>query len=373
MMVDTRSDWYTISNPEQIDTPAILVYVSRVKENIEKAVTVVKDPMRLRPHVKTNKSIEACQMMMEAGIRSFKCATVAEAEMLVRAGAKDILLAYQPVGPKQGRWLRLIQSAPEVVFSCLIDNDVVAQQLSDLGQQHNLIINAYLDLNAGTNRTGISTGEAAENLFLDTVPIPSIRVKGFHVYDGHLRQTDIKERTKACDEGYAPVLSSYKRLRALGHTIEVIAGGSTTFTIHAAREETVCSPGTFVYWDKGYGDGLPEQPFIPAALVITRVISLPAPGLVCLDLGHKSIAAENPLANRVSFLNAPGLTPISQSEEHLVLETAEDHSYKVGDLFYGIPYHICPTVALHERVFTVADGKQSGEWKVAARDKRLTF
>jgi D-serine deaminase-like pyridoxal phosphate-dependent protein len=128
-----------------------------------------------------------------------------------------------------------------------------------------------------------------------------------------------------------------------------------------------------VYWDKGYLDLCPEQPFLPAALVMTRVISMPDSTKLCLDLGHKSIGAENELSRRVYFLNAPGLRPISQSEEHLVVDAGKSHAYKIGDILYGIPVHICPTVALYERIYTVEDHRISGEWKNMARDRKITI
>ena len=54
----------------------------------------------------------------------------------------------------------------------------------------------------------------------------------------------------------------------------IIAGGSPTFSIHCKRKKIECSPGTFIYWDAGYADLCPEQHFLPAALVISRVIAL---------------------------------------------------------------------------------------------------
>jgi D-serine deaminase-like pyridoxal phosphate-dependent protein len=63
---------------------------------------------------------------------------------------------------------------------------------------------------------------------------------------------------------------------------------------------------------------------------------------------------------------------VGQSEEHLVLETNEDHPYKVGDVFYGLPYHVCPTVALYERVYTIENGIVTGEWKTVSRDRKIT-
>ena len=36
--------------------------------------------------------------------------------------------------------------------------------------------------------------------------------------------------------------------------LEIIAGGTPTFPIHAMREGVTCSPGTLVLWDYGYSD-----------------------------------------------------------------------------------------------------------------------
>ncbi|HEY0610599.1 MAG TPA: alanine racemase, partial [Chitinophaga sp.] len=89
--------WYTINNVDQIDSPALLVYPARIRENIDTAKAAIDDVQRLRPHVKTNKIAEVVQLMQDAGIQKFKCATIAEAEMLGKVHAADALLAYQPV------------------------------------------------------------------------------------------------------------------------------------------------------------------------------------------------------------------------------------------------------------------------------------
>ena len=128
-----------------------------------------------------------------------------------------------------------------------------------------------------------------------------------------------------------------------------------------------------MYWDAGYLKNYPEQPFLPAALVITRVISLPGKRKICIDLGHKSIAPENDLQNRVVFINAPGLNPLSQSEEHLVAEVSEDHSYNIGDVLYAMPVHVCPTAALYERSLVVENAQIITEWKTIARDRKISI
>ena len=53
-----------------------------------------------------------------------------------------------------------------------------------------------------------------------------------------------------------------------------------------------------------------------------------------------TVRAENEISKRVYFMNADTLKPVGQSEEHLVIEVQENHSYKIGDIFYGLPYHV---------------------------------
>jgi D-serine deaminase-like pyridoxal phosphate-dependent protein len=44
--------WYHISEINKLDTPALVVYPERVKQNIETAKIMIGDLSRLRPHVK---------------------------------------------------------------------------------------------------------------------------------------------------------------------------------------------------------------------------------------------------------------------------------------------------------------------------------
>lgn len=368
------TNWYQISDIEKLDSPALVVFPERVRANIQTAIQMVGNAARLRPHVKTNKSPDATRLMLEAGIQKFKCATIAEAEMLGICGAKDVLLAYQPLGPKLKRFVELIKKYPATKFSCLVDNLAAATEQSAVFAENDLVVPVFIDLNIGMNRTGIAGEEAAIHFYMACSALPGIEPIGLQAYDGHIRQTDFAARTAACDEAFSVVEKIKSELEKTGlPTPVIVAGGSPTFPIHAHRPDVECSPGTFIYWDKGYSDACPEQDFLPAAVLVTRVISLPSTNRVCTDLGHKSVAAENELSKRVFFLNANDLTPVGQSEEHLVLEAPEGHNHQIGDVLYALPYHICPTVALFEKVFTVENGGLTGEWKNTARDRRISI
>ena len=365
--------WYQIDNVGELDTPALVVYFNRVNDNINTLIKSINNIDRLRPHVKTHKSLQVCELMLNAGIKKFKCATIAEAEMLTQAGAPDVLLAYQPVGPKIHRLAALAHRFPSISFSCLIDNLETATQIADVFEQHATPLPVFIDLNVGMNRTGIAPAQAL-TLFEHCRTLKGISITGLHAYDGHIRDIDFTTRKNKCDEAFATVVALQADIKKnFNATLRIVAGGTPTYSIHCKREEVECSPGTFIYWDKGYQDTLPEQQFTLAALVVTRIISKPSPDSICVDLGHKAVAAENPLTNRVTFLNAPGLKPVGQSEEHLVLAIEDGKDYRIGDVLYGVPFHICPTVALHDQAAVVENGRITTNWKTSSRTRKITI
>ena len=367
------NDWYKIDNVEQIDSPALVVYPERITANIELAKSYVGIVGRLRPHVKTNKMTEVCRLMIQAGISKFKCATIAEAEMLALSGSCDILLAYQPVGIKITRLIKLVKAYPENRFSCIVDDAENASVINNLCQKEKLTLDVYIDLNVGMNRTGIKPHKAAD-LAKTIRSFKNIRLAGLHGYDGHVIAQDIAQRQTDADIAYAATDNVYHQIQPMfPYPLKMVVGGTPTFPIHARRTDCECSPGTFVFWDWGSKHNFPDMPFEYAALVICRVISIIDQQHICVDLGHKSVAAENPLPQRIQFLNAPEAKPVAQNEEHLVLEMPENNTYSIGQIFYGVPVHICPTVALYDKAFVIENGGMTDSWTVVARNRSINF
>jgi len=151
----------------------------------------------------------------------------------------------------------------------------------------------------------------------------------------------------------------------------VITGGTPSFPIHAKRKDVECSPGTCVFWDAGYQKNMPDLDYLPPRWCSRASRANPAGNRICLDLGHKSIASENPHP-RVVFPEIPDAKFIGHSEEHLVVESKLAAKMRVGDPVYGIPWHICPTVALHSEAMAIEDGRACSRWKVVGRDRRIS-
>ncbi|KLT65453.1 D-TA family PLP-dependent enzyme [Pedobacter sp. BMA] len=371
--MEKEQAWYLLPDEAHIETPSLIFYEERLTANIGLLKSMINRIERLRPHMKTYKCREITRLLLSAGINKFKCATIAEAEMLALDRVPDVLLAYQPVAENMSRLFKLKCRYPDTAFSCLADSLEIARQLSAKAVEERAELDVYIDLNVGMNRTGLLPGMAL-SLLENLQHLPGITVVGLHAYDGHIHDAALEARI----EKSAPVIKQLLDLREkveahLGYGITIVAGGTPTFPIYAAETDFECSPGTFILWDKGYQDAYPEQPFQTAALVASRVVSLPDEGLVCTDLGHKAVAAEKELRNRVFFINAPLLEVQSQSEEHLVLSTAEPEAYLPGDMLYGLPYHVCPTVALHESAICLRTDRSLDYWDIISRKRKITI
>lgn len=366
-----NGNWFLLKDAGQIDSPALLIYPERIRHNIDKMVQIAGGPGRLRPHVKTHKMAEIIRMQQEAGIDKFKCATLAEAELLARCKAKDILVAYPLTGPGPERLLKLQKNYTGAQFSCLVDHPDTLSALEAAARLEGLPVGVFLDLNVGMNRTGIAPGHEAEALYSRMASSAALECRGLHVYDGHLRNPDPGQRGLDCDRAFESVQRLADKLRDSGIEVpSIVAGGSPTFPFHARRKGVELSPGTTLLWDARYGQQFPEMPFLPAAALLCRVISKPAPGMVCLDLGHKAVAAEMDFP-RVYLPELPGNIQTGQSEEHLVLEYDRSDSLSIGHEYYAIPMHICPTVIKYPEALVVTAGEVTDRWRIAARDYHL--
>ena len=147
-----KNNWYYIEDIDRLDSPALTVHPDRIQNNIDTMISMVKDPSRLQPHVKTYKMSEIVKMQMKSGINKFKCATIAEAEMLAISGANDVLLAYQPVGPKIDRLIELVKKYQETQFSILLDDERIATEIAEKCKKNLVLLYVYIDINNGNNR-----------------------------------------------------------------------------------------------------------------------------------------------------------------------------------------------------------------------------
>src|SRR5262249_2897522 len=150
--------------------------------------------------------------------------------------APDVLLAYQPVGPKVGRLLALISRFPKTKFSAIVDDADALRTLSVACANAGITLEILLDIDCGMRRSGIEPGERAKELYQLIASLPGLRAGGIHAYDGHIHDRDPAVRAEVCETAFAPVEALAEDLKKSGLDVpRVIAGGTPTFPMHARR------------------------------------------------------------------------------------------------------------------------------------------
>lgn len=366
---------YQFQESVETITPALIYYQDIIEENIKKTIAIAGSAERLWPHVKTHKMAEMIHLQMEMGITRFKCATIAEAEMAAACGAGDVMIAYPLVGPNISRFLWLQKAFPSIRFYAMGDDQKQLALLSEASLSFGVTTRTFLDVNMGMDRTGVPLN-LLEEFYLDCLQLNGLHLEGLHCYDGHRTEADFQERKQASMAAAEQIRMIRASLSQQGVPCDtLIMGGTSSFSCYLELEGAYFSPGTLFVNDYGYTKKFPDMVFTPGAAVLTRVISCPLKGHFTLDLGYKGIASD-PEGSRGVIAGMEHVQELFQSEEHwaFCMESGyEDQCPQVGDEFYVVPTHICPTSALYPSVIVVKDGKAEATWQVTARNRKITY
>lgn len=365
-----------------IPSPALLVFAPLLERNLDAMLALAGTPERLRPHCKTHKTRDILRLLLERGVLRHKAATVREAAMCLEAGARDVVLAYQLVGPMLGQFAALAAQYPDARLSALVDNARSARQLSEAAAAQGVTIGALVDLDTGLHRTGLPVGDDAAALYRYVTELPGLRPAGVQSYDAQNRNPDPAERRAAVRTTIEPVLAFAAALERAGLSVpEILCGGSGTFPCYAELAATMsapitCSPGTTVFWDYGYSQTLPDlnTHFTPAALLLSRVVSRPTSQHVTLDLGTKGIAADPPAGRRGLILGLEDAVTVLHNEEHWTVTSEHAGDFQVGEPLLVIPTHVCPNANLYPLIYVVDEnGELAARWEVIARQRALVL
>lgn len=358
---------------ERICTPALLIDRERMTHNIVTTLRLLEgDPNRWRPHVKTAKLWYTMHTLVEAGVLHFKCATGLELRTACEAGARDVLVAFPVVGANAIRIHEIAQQHPGAFVSVLVESQRQVEQWRDTG------IGVFVDVNPGMNRTGVPQDKPDEVLALCRAVVEAkVPFRGLHYYDGHLSKFEMSERCTKAHAGYDRLMTIVAALSEAGIDIpELITAGTPAFPCSLSYPAFTTgafvhrvSPGTVVYGDITSLKQLPpEYGYVPAAAVMTRVVSRPAPGIITCDAGHKTVSADAGIPT-CAVLGHPELEPMTPSEEHLPMKVTGGTAPAIGETLFLIPRHVCPTVNNFDEAVIVESGYALRVEAVSARGR----
>lgn len=365
---------YHFIGEERVVTPQIIYYKEAIEENTKRCIELAGGQVeRLWPHVKTHKTRELIRMQVAMGIKRFKCATIAEAEITAECGAEHVLVSYALVGPNIQRFVNISKAMRSVTFWAMGDDLEQLKLLSDAAVKAGIQIPTLVDLNVGQSRTGTGI-DTIEEFYKEASQMPGLTMRGFHCYDGQNHQIGFDTRKVACREVVRLVENVRTRIRAAGLFEDtIIIGGTPSSPCYVDISDYYISPGTIFIYDGRYEDDYPELNAWEAGAIMTRVISHPTPTTFTLDLGTKGISCDQSYRGKLVDVEAESQF---QHEEHWVWKMKPGHESerpRIGSVLFVIPAHVCPSTVLYDSILVVENGALADQWQIAARKRKLTY
>jgi 3-hydroxy-D-aspartate aldolase len=351
--------------------------LDRFESNLAKMSRFARERgIALRPHSKTHKCVNIARRQLEKGAIGICCATIAEAEVMVRGGVQGLLITGEMVGePKINRLLGLLKQAPNTMV--VVDNVDNVEELQGAASSAGIQLTILIDLDIGQNRTGILPGEPALRLADGIARAKNLQLKGLCAYAGHSAHvTGFEERKASSQNALSQALATRDLLRRNGHDVEILSGASTgTYNIDSYIEGmTEMQSGSYVFMDVEYrrigGKGGPlYDDFAPALCVLSTVVHRSGDKAI-VDAGLKAFSTDKPFGPEPFDLS--GVTYVFAGDEHgrLVLNGAK---VQLGDRLRFIIPHCDPTVNLYDRFFCVRGENVEDEWPIMERASGPTY
>ncbi|SMB89072.1 D-serine deaminase, pyridoxal phosphate-dependent [Thermanaeromonas toyohensis ToBE] len=365
------------SNKWEIDTPAVVVDLTKLERNIQDMATFAAQVgVSLRPHVKAHKMLSIARRQLKAGACGLAVAKLSEAEVMLESGCQDILVANQVVTPEKIQ--KLLHLSEKVKLACAIDNADNAAFLSQVAHSRGKKIPVLIEVDTGLQRCGVLPGQPVIDLAKTVASLPGLELEGLMTHAGHAYAARNLEEVARIGQEEGEILSeAAERLRRWGLPCQVVSVGSTPTARYAGKVPGVTEirPGNYVFYDAvqvALGVAEEEQ---CALTVIATVISRPARDRAVIDAGSKVLALDRGAHGTAAvqgfglIKGRAGYVLERLSEEHGIISLPPNANLRLGEKLEIIPNHACPVVNLCDTVVVVRENKVVDLWSVEARGK----
>lgn len=348
---------------EELDTPCLLIDLDILERNIKQMANSVQT--NLRPHIKTHKCPILAKKQLEAGAIGITCAKIGEAEIMVKAGINDILIANQIVGKR--KIARLLDLASETFVRVIVDNPTNVKELATAAKARQMELHILVELDVGQHRCGVQPGEPTLELARKVVESSGLVFDGLEFYEGHVSKiSDPDERKCETERNLELAIQMKELIEKSGIPVEIVSsGGTCTYAITGRYPGiTEIRPGSYIFMDTKYHRIMPD--FDYALIILATVVSTPRTNGAVIDAGSKSMTQDNGIP---TILHPEGWRLAWMNEEHGVLERIDGPPLSLGDKVEIIPSHSCTTVNLYNQFWVIQKGTLKAVWDISARGK----
>ena len=356
----------------ELDTPAVVVDLDILERNLkEMAEYCSRHGLSLRPHTKTHKIPDIARMQVRSGARGITVAKMGEAELMVREGFDDILIAYPLVGPLKLQ--RLIELTRKSRVAVSTDSLEVAQEIARAVRNAGTTVRLLAEMDAGLRRCGVQTTEELVALAQGMTKLPGVEFAGFMFFPGQIRVSP-PEQIPILEAIDARLREAQESLFRSGVDVRAVSGGSTptAYQSHHMKTVTEIRPGTYVFNDMNTASIGATDTAHCALTVHVTVVSLAVKGRAIIDGGSKTFSSD-PLRGG----EGPGYGLLPDHPEVILEAMSEEHGhmniqassrrFKIGERLRFIPNHVCTTVNMHNEIWGARGEDVVEHWKVDGR------
>lgn len=353
------SCYYRAMTKQDIDTPALILDLDVVEENIAKmAAYFAARPQKLRPHFKTPKTVEIARRQLAAGAIGITASKLGEVEVLARAGVGPVLLANQIAGPQKiGRFFA---AAAKIDLIGTVESEFNVREFEAGAARAVRVADVLIEVDTGMHRCGTESSVETVELARRVKGSRGLRYRGIIGYEGHAVLIPDREKRIATARDALTTLSVHvEALRRANLAPEIVsAGGTGTYDITGDWPDvTEVQAGSYVFMDGAYRIVRPDLGR-PALTLLATVISRRGKRAI-VDAGMKALTNEfGPPMVKDSPIKVAGL-----SEEHGHLAVGES-SIEPGSKVEIIPSHNDTTINLHSEYYVVRGNEVVATWPI---------
>ncbi len=364
-----------VQNKFDLDTPCLVLDLDVMERNLLKMQAAAgRAGKALRPHAKTHKCSCLAQKQIEAGAIGICAAKVSEAEALVKAGIKGILVTGPVATPKKiGRLVELLNADPSLMT--VVDHRNSIDWLDSALRQRGMTMDVLLDVDVGLHRTGVKPVEALE-LARTILARSSLRLRGIQAYAGHVQHIrSFEERKDASLKCLGEAVSVFNELRAGVETCTIFSssGTGTSDIDLAVPEVTELQVGSYACMDVEYvsigsaEDAAQFTSFGPALRLLTTVVSRNQQGFVTVDAGLKSLYKDGGIP-KIMGAEYSGLDYNWFGDEYgKIICSGHGDLPSLGSVLELVTSHCDPTINLFDRYYLTRGNEVVGTWPIDLR------
>src|SRR5450830_1227675 len=366
---------------ELFETPALLLDVDRLDANILRLRNKLAPfEVVLRPHVKTNKSLEVTERLFVGGRGPITVSTLREADFFFAAGFTDILYGVGIAPNKFAHAARLIEQG--AALKLVLDNLESARLLADFARTHEQTFEVLLEVDCDGHRSGIPPHspllvEIAQLLRGSGVTVSGVMTHAGNSYDSR----SIAEIETYARQERAAVVDAAQLLEGAGFELSIISIGSTPTALFTQDLSgiTEVRAGVFAFFDLVMaGLGVCQVRDIAVSVLTTVIGHQPEKGWTIVDAGWMALSRDRGTAKQsvdqgygvvcaLSGQPIGDLIVTTANQEHGIISSRSGNLELASDMPVGtqlriLPNHACATSAQHAGYHVLTEGRRLGYW-----------